>query len=223
MGSVLPPDAKGSAIQHGHIRVYTKRDENGEDLPSETQQVQLRGTDVVTDNTAHLARMFDVVATKDYSNCNARANIIVDGVDLVADIPVTTLLWLEKQLVDLHSFVAKFPTLDPSKEWNFDDSTNQYRSQPVGSTKSKKVLRNHVKAEATPQHPAQVDTYTEDEIIGDWKTTYFSGAFTQKDKDDMLARVDRLSEAVKIAREEANSIEVQNKRIGRELLDYIFS
>jgi hypothetical protein len=33
-----------------------------------------------------------------------------------------------------------------------------------------------VKAEATEKHPAQVEVYHEDVVVGQWKTVKFSGA-----------------------------------------------
>lgn len=38
------------------------------------------------------------------------------------------------------------------------------------------VPRNHVKAEATDKHPAQVEVYHEDVPVGYWTTVKFSGA-----------------------------------------------
>ena len=40
------------------------------------------------------------------------------------DVPVTYLLFLEKQLVDLHTFVKKLPVLDASETWVFDASAD---------------------------------------------------------------------------------------------------
>jgi hypothetical protein len=42
------------------------------------------------------------------------------------------------------------------------------------------------------------------------------------EKKRMLERVNKLSNAVKMAREEANSIEIVNKAIAEALLEYIF-
>ena len=42
--------------------------------------------------------------------------------------------------------------------------------------RTKKVPRNHVKAEATEKHPAQVEVYYEDVAVGYWTTVKFSGA-----------------------------------------------
>jgi hypothetical protein len=150
------------------------------------------------------------------------ADVVVDGKALMRSVPVTYLLFLEKQLVDLHTFVKKLPTLDPSEDWHADSSSDCWATSPSMSVKTKKVLRNHVKAEATDKHPCQVDVYSEDIIIGEYKTVKFSGALPQKDVNEFLSRVEKLQEAVKFAREEANNTEVQDHKLGKEVFDYVF-
>src|ERR1700730_1391042 len=68
----------------GIARSYTPRDETGAMLPSESTRVQVKAAQVVEDIQALLASLFDVVATKDYTNCVAKADIVVDGKVLLA-------------------------------------------------------------------------------------------------------------------------------------------
>ena len=49
--------------------------------------------------------------------------------------------------------------LDASETWNFDSSSDPWATEPVQTVKTKKLPRNHVKAEATEKHPAQVEVY----------------------------------------------------------------
>ena len=144
-----------------------------------------------------MTELFDIVATQDQANCIARANVTVDNVAVLKDVPVTTLLFLEKQLVDMHTFVEKLPTLDPGESWSYNPDVDHYASEPYQTSKTKKVMKNHVKAEATKEHPAQVETYTEDVIVGYWTTVKFSGAIPAKEKNEILDRVRKLQEAVK--------------------------
>ncbi|MEV0352079.1 hypothetical protein AB0H88_40475 [Nonomuraea sp. NPDC050680] len=111
---------------------------------------------IIADVAKALTRLFDVTATKDWTNATAKADVVVDGETLISGAPVTYLLFLEKQLVDLHTFVSKLPTLDPAETWSFDDNAETWRTEPVKTTRTKKVPRNHVLAEATDKHPAQV-------------------------------------------------------------------
>ena len=206
----------------GLSRTYQPKDEEGEQFPPEFTRVQASAETVLKDTARILTKLFDVTAAKDWANCQARADVVVDGRTLAADVPATYLLFLEKQLVDLHTFVRKLPALDPSETWAFDPSADAYVTEPVQTAKTKKVPRNHVKAEATEKHPAQVETYMEDVIVGYWKTVKFSGALPAARVKELLDRVEKLQEAVKFAREEANSAEAADRRIGQGLFGYLF-
>ena len=206
----------------GISRTYQPRDEEGEPFPPEFTRVQASAETVIKDTAKILTKLFDVTAAKDWANCQAKADIVVDGRTLAADVPSTYLLFLEKQLVDMYTFVKKLPTLDPSETWTYDASSDSYTTEPVQTAKTKKVPRNHVKAEATEKHPAQVDVYMEDIVVGYWKTVKFSGALPASRVKELLDRVEKLQQAVKFAREEANGIEVQDKRVGETLFSYLF-
>ena len=101
-------------------------------------------------------------------------------------------------------------------------NVDHFASESYQTTKTKKVMKNHVKAEATKEHPAQVETYTEDVIVGYWTTVKFSSAIPAKEKNEMLERVRKLQEAVKCAREEANGMEVESRKIGAAVLNHVF-
>ncbi|MFI0452999.1 hypothetical protein [Actinomadura sp. 6N118] len=206
----------------GISRTYQPKDEEGEQLPSESTRVQVKVDDVLRDVSTSLTRLFDVTATKDWANCVARADVTVDGTTLVRDAPVTYLLFLEKQLKDLQTFVRKLPVLDAAEAWTYDASTDVWRTEPVRTVKTKKVPRNHVKAEATEKHPAQVEVYYEDIPVGYWTTVKFSGSLPAKRVNELLERLEKLQNAVKFAREEANGAEVTDQRVGEAVFAYLF-
>lgn len=221
----LLTDAHHAAQRTGPLagisRTYRPRDEDGEQLPPESTKVQVSTTDVLNQVRRALVRLFDVTATRDVTNCSALADVVVDGVTLLRSVPATHLLWLEKQLTDLRTFFAKLPTLDPAETWTFDANTGVFRSEPVETVRTKKVPRNHVLAEATDRHPAQVQMYTEDVPVGTWKTIKFSGALPATEVTALVERVEKLQRAVKFAREQANSTEVQDVREGDRIFDYL--
>lgn len=206
----------------GISRTYRPKDEEGERLPPESTKVQVKTEDVIRKTVASLTRLFDVTATKDWANVTARADVVVDGRTILVDVPVTYLLFLEKQLVDLHTFVRKLPVLDPAESWGFDNSADCWATEPVETVRTKKIPRNHVKAEATEKHPAQVEVYYEDVPVGYWRTVKFSGAVAATRVNELLERVEKLQQAVKFAREEANSTEVTDVRAGEKVLGYLF-
>jgi hypothetical protein len=164
------------ALLSGISRTYRPRDEEGEQLPPESTRVQIKGEEIIRQTVAIMTKLFDVTATKDWANCRAKADIVVDGKTVATQVPATYLLFLEKQLVDLHTFVKKLPVLDASESWGFDASADCWATEPTQTLRTKKIPRNHVKAEATEKHPAQVEVYYEDVSIGTWRTVKFSGA-----------------------------------------------
>lgn len=207
----------------GISRTYRSKDEDGDRFPDENTKVQIKASDVIDATVEALTRLFDVTATKDWTNCVATADVVVDGKTLVKAAPVPYLLFLEKQLVDLHTFVKKLPVLDQAEEWQYDDAVDAYATQPIETVKTKKVLKNHVRYEATKEHPAQVDTYADDVVIGYWKTVKFSGALPAARVNELLERVSKLQAAVKFAREEANNHDAADQRVGAKVLDYVFA
>ena len=215
-------DVQKAAPLTGISRTYQPLAEEGEQLPSESTRVQLNAATIANDVKALMARMFDVIATKDNTNCVAKADIVVDGVVLAADVPVTFLLSLEKQLTDIRTFISKLPILDAAESWKWDDNALCYASAPVQTVRSKKVPRNHVLAAATDRHPAQVQVWHEDVAVGTWTTVKRSGALPAREVAEALNRVGKLQDAVKQAREAANSVEVQDLKVGSTLMDYVF-
>ena len=98
----------------------------------------MRSWDLIRDVQADIERMFDLVATKDFANTEAKADIVVDNQVLVTGVPATYLLWLEKELTDLHTFITKLPVLDPPKYGNTTHSV-PYATQPVETHRTTKI------------------------------------------------------------------------------------
>lgn len=214
-------DAQTYPRLSGLVRTYKPTDDEGDKLPSEGTRLQLRADEIIHDVSTALTRWFDVELTNAVGNQNARADVVLPGLAL-SNLPVSFLLSMEKKLVDLHTFVLKLPVLPADEEWEWSEAHNAYTTS-AETTRSKKVPRNHVKAEATEKHQAQVEVFTEDVIVGRWTTTKLSGALPQTRVNQLLARVTALQEAVKIARETANSTEVDDQHVGVRIFDYLFA
>src|SRR5437764_8677635 len=103
---------KKPELLSGLARTYQPRDETGEPQPDERKQVQLKVGDLIRKVTVDLTEMFDVVATQDWANAQAKSDVVVDGKPLLQGVPVTHLLFLEKQLTDLRTFIDTLPVLD---------------------------------------------------------------------------------------------------------------
>lgn len=206
----------------GLNKTYRPLDENGETFPSENKYPQVKVNEAIDSVVASWSELFNVVATQDNANTQAKADLVVDGKVLLKNVPVTHLLFLEKQLTDVQTFVSKLPTLDPGEEWHFDDKVNYYKTAPSVNNRSVKEYYPFVKYEATDKHPAQVDTMQRDVKVGEWTTVKFSGCMEAKEKQDTLNRIKNLIEAVKEARELANCMEVEKVTEAETLFKHIF-
>jgi hypothetical protein len=211
------------ALMNGFHKSYQARDEDGETYPSESQKVQYVASEVFDRVAKGLAELFDITATKDWANCTARANVVVDGKALLDDVPATYLLFLEKQLSDLHTFVTKMSELDPGSDWGVDPGTGLYKTEPTSTQRTKKVQRPITLYEATKEHPAQTQLITEDVVAGSWLTIKYSGAIAAPRKKQLLSRIEKLTNAVKYAREQANASEAPDKKLGREVFEFLFA
>lgn len=220
--SMLHKATQKAQLMTGHHRTFVPQDEDGEKFPDDRQHVQHQARDVITQVTDRLTTLMDVVACKDWANTGARADVMVDGAVFLEKVPVTYLLFLDKELKDLNTFVAKIVELDPAEQWTLDPNSGMFRSNPVETHKTKKLQRAIVKYDATEFHPAQTEMITDDVIIGHWTTIKFSGALPRTEKKVMLDRIRVLQDAVKFAKEQANSMEAPEHKVGRKVLDFIF-
>ena len=210
-------------LLNGIARKYRPLDEeNGEKLPEEKKHVQYTVKKAVGDVSRALTELFDVVSVQDATNCEAKSDVKVDEKVLLKSVPVTHLLFLEKKLVDLHTFVDKLPTLDSAEEWTFDTTTDVFKTAVHQTARTKKETNVLVKYPATKEHPAQTELVSEDKIVGTWDKIGFSGAIPAKNKNEMLQRVAKLQKAVKFAREEANSVDVSDYKTGKPVMEYVF-
>ena len=220
--TTLHKQAQREDAYNGFAKTFRRKDEEGEDFPPERKRVQLNARDVLKEVATLQTELFDVTAAKDWANCAARADVVVDGQVLIKDVPATHLLFLEKQLTDVRTFIEKMPTLDETDDWSEDPNSNLYRTDKSTTHKTKKVQRPIVLYEATKEHPAQTQLISEDVIVGWWDTVKHSGALPMPRKQALLERVDRLLKAVKFAREAANGLEVEEAKVGEAIFGYLF-
>jgi hypothetical protein len=59
-------------------------------------------------------------------------------------------------------------------------------------------------------------------VIGHWRTVKFSGSLPAQRVNELLDRVEKLQQAVKFAREEANNIEAEEPKVGERVFRYLF-
>lgn len=206
----------------GISKTYTPRDENGETLPSQGNRVQYTVEEGLKEVTAATSRYLDILAAQEATDQIAKADIKIDGEDFLTDVPVTLLLALERQLAEEMVQVRKLPTLSLEFEWHYDADQGLHVTTPVRTVRSKKVPRNHVKAQATDKHAEQVEVFFEDVVVGDYTTRNFSGAIPMSRKKEIMSRLEKLTEAVKQAREEANTATAVDLPVGEKIFGYLY-
>lgn len=212
--------AQGQVRLLGEIRTYAPLDETGDKFPDEI-------TELATTAEAELAGLelaygpwVDAAIQKETTNQKARATVLIDGEELFT-LPATGLLNLESKLAEIRKVYDAIPTLDPTEQWTFDKNQGHHISRERTSFRTKKLPRRFVKAEATKEHPAQVDVWTEDVRVGTWRKIIHSGMMTPVDKEERLRRIDNLIRMVRQARQRANDTEVEPITVAEKLFDYI--
>lgn len=208
----------------GFSKTYQPLAEDGEQFPPESKRVQLSGASLLMMISVRLTELFDITARKDFTNCITYADVVVDGVTLFQKAPVSYLLFLEKQITDVRTFVENLPVLDEADDWTFDSNAMLYKAAATQTHKTKKVQKPIVLYDATAQHPAQTQLITEDVTVGYWTTVKHSGGISKTRKLQLQERLDRLMKAVKMAREEANVVdEIPTGEPGKAIFNYLLA
>src|SRR5688572_27811856 len=158
------------ALLNGISRTYEPLAEDGEKFPPEANAVQLRVPRALENIATAMSPLYDIVACRDLANAAARSDVEVDGTTLLKGVPAVTLLFLEKQLTDLHTVICKLPELPQTDTWRLDSNSDCYVTEPVQTSKSKKINKPIVLYPATVEHPAQVQLGSEDVLQGYWTT-----------------------------------------------------
>ena len=211
---------KGDLLE-GFNKTYKAVREGDVGLAAQSKTVQYTSDAVFKDLTKVLSELFNVTAAKDLANCTATAVLQVGDQKLT--LPATYLLFLDKKLTDLHTFVSKFAELDGAVSWTKDSTTGMFRSESSKTVKTEKEQTAIVMYDATPVHPAQTQLITKDVTVGHWDHVRFSGALDKPRKSMLLERILKLQGSVKEALEEANLVQVVEQSVGDTVLGYIFA
>ena len=222
-------DVTGAASPlSGLTKTYRPREEDGVQLPGESKRVQIRvEKDVLPAIAAALTRLLDVNYTREQANTEAFADVTVDGTVLLEHVPAGYLLYLETQLNQLRALLARMPVLDPAEDWTWDANRNVYATTQRETVREIKIPQ--VQVIQAPQvidgkpFDGQYRTYETTKPVGFWTTVSQSGALPAQTLEDMLDRVGKLGEAVKQAREEANTLRVTDMKAGDAIFRFVLT
>lgn len=163
----------------------------------------------------------NIALTKENTNADTMADLVVDGKLLAAGLPATALLNLEGRLAEIRKLYEAIPTIDPTGKWEDDASTGLRKAGPFTKLRFKKVRRSHVLYEHTPEHPAQVEPYSEDVPAYEVDETIWNSKMTIAEKRARIKRIDKLIQETKAARLRANDHEAQRLRVSDKIFGYI--
>jgi hypothetical protein len=207
----------------GLVKRYEPAEDGGVQYPTERVPVTVRFSEAIRRFSDAWAAEVDVVSRKDRANLTALADVEVEGRALLSGVPATQLLFLEKQLEHVRTLLEKMAELPVGVSWQYEGSSGLHRSDERLTQRTEKLQTPIVLYDATEKHPAQTQLITKDVVVGHWYTTNYSGGVPAEQKRAMVARLDRLANAVKTARERANTVEVPAEGSeGAAMLRYIF-
>lgn len=215
--------AQKPALFQGLSRTFSPREEDGFVYPAEHQKLTLNAEELLEQFSQACTEFYDLSATQDWANTQAKASVSVDGQVILSDVPVSHLLFLEKQLQDVKTFIQSIPVLSIDKDWRHDPGRSCYVTDAKETVKTKKITDFVTVFEPTEHHPGQAKEVSKDVIEGVWSLIEFSGALPKDRVNQLLKRVDKLSKAVVQAREEANSQNVEQKQVASRIFGYLFS
>lgn len=215
---------KKPTLTEGFEKTYRPvKDDDVRKFPPESKKVEVIAHDLFIELVKIFTQFLDLTATKDAANCVAKGDISINGVNILSDIPVTTLLTLSNQLTEIRGFVSDAVVLDPAVTWRVDDNNKQlFRAEEFETTKTEKVQEPMVLAPATKEHPAQTQLITRDIVAGYWTTIKYSGAISLSEKKMLLDRIQQMINAVKGAIEQANMVDAPDVHIGSTIFSYLF-
>lgn len=197
-------------------------DDRQRENTSERKEMVTTVADKLTYVRNSVSRYFNAFATKEATNQIATADLIVSGETLMTEVPATVLLGLESKLKHLRAMYEAIPTLQPGVKWELDSTKDVYvQTKPQENFKTEKTLNYKVLHPATPEHPAQIESWHSDDPVGAITTQHWSGMLSPADKSGLLRRLDELIRATKKARQRANTADVVDIEVGDLVFDYI--
>ncbi|RLA59091.1 MAG: hypothetical protein DRQ89_14550 [Epsilonproteobacteria bacterium] len=116
------------------------------------------------------------------------------------------------------------PTLAPGLVWEEDVASEDgvfKAKDDFSQFKTEKDIDFRVLYDATKEHPAQIKEFNITKNVGKYVTSKWSGMITSHRKAELLTNLEVLLAAVKKARQRANNAYVEDKHIGKDLIDFI--
>jgi len=209
---------------HKSLKMFDQSREHEEAAQEQHKELVTTVQEKLDHTWKTLAKYFDLLLVKESTNQSACADLVVDGTVLAEKVPATFLLGMEERLKKVRELYDSIPTLQPGTAW-IPDATQRkgvYRAEhPEKALRTEQTIKSMVLYEATKEHPAQIDKWTEQIPIGAYTIERWSGMLSPAEKARLMERIDMLLASVKKARQRANQTEITKREIAKSFFEFI--
>lgn len=216
---------KKDALFHGYHRKLVMFDETDKtEYPDEVKELDETVINKLKYVFPTIERYFDALYQKESTNQLAKADLIVNGETIATGLPATFLLGMESRLRLVRDMLLVMPTLEPGIKWIADaqKGENVFTNEPFEERiKTAKTFMHKVLYDATKEHKAQIEKWEEVVPIGKFIRQIWNGKISSDEKSKMIGRLDTLIQAVKKARQRANTQEVDTTKVANKILSFI--
>lgn len=210
-----------------HLQTYRHLEEDPSGLhrepPKQTHMTTTVG-EVLEQLREGVIPIMDASFQIDLTNMAALGHVEVGNLKL-DNIPTTHLMALEKRIEAIKGVLNTIPTHDPKHQWTGDQGRGggMFKTEPVISYRTTKKVIHNVIVPPTKEHRAEIKETSEDHVTGEVTKQFWSGKFTQKQKNAILRKVDQLLVAIKQSLAAANCIDHVTGEIGGKIFDWMLT
>lgn len=217
----LDKTINNKALFAGLAKNYTPNNPDDQDIPAvEQTRVQRRVPVVIREFRPRMVQHFDTVATLEWANQNARADVVVAGQTVLTQVPVNYLLFLEKKLTEIRGVLNTLPVLDPAYDWSGEPG--DYRTTTMERVRTIEKKIPVVLIQPNEHTEGKAELVSQSIPVGKYSENRLSGAITEEERRRLVNRCEDLIAAVKVAREQANTAEVERQAVGETIFRQLF-
>lgn len=208
-------------------RSYLPTAENEPEQPTEYHDITTTVGEKLSYVLESWVKYLDANCQKEATNQVAKADIIIDGNVLVSGLPATALLSFENKFKKLRAMFEVIPTWAPGTEWGLDTSISTeerkiYKAKhPEQKNRSVKTFAHKVLVPPSDKHPAQIEKWEEQVVVGRYTKDIWTGTISVSEKSEYLRRLDILIREIKKARQRANEAEIIKINVAESLINYV--
>jgi hypothetical protein len=154
----------------------------------------------------------DAQLQREVANAMATADVTLPNGEVLKAMPVTAIMSREKYWTRVRAVFDGIPTIDTTKRWEVDSQAAMVgvlrTVEPEKANRTEKQRVVIEKAAATDKHPAQVELFDKDVVVGYYEKASQTGKMTPAAKHAVLSVIDGMILAYRKAKAVANETAV---------------